>query len=600
MQVYKSLYLQTLLMALLYIGFTTNTKAQPAAPSLVCVNLLLSGDVALTWNPGTGGITCGATFDSYNIYAGDSEAGPFNLLDNVTDPLQTTFTDIVSNTTDPVYYYVTTQCGSLESDPSQVVSTTLPVAPVITNVTALDNDIVQINWQPSSSPETYGYTIYRADENNNFVEIGTVTGSDVGFYQDLDAEPGTGPQAYKIAAFDSCSLEAGPDNGIVHQTVFLTAQNDSCDNVISLNWTGYQGWDTDLEGYEILEVDENNVVINNVAMVDAATNTYDFELPEGQNTVCLRVVATRTSGPDNSFSNFVCASVVEANGPQSLCITNASVLPDNSIQLNWDIDLSNSVFNVEILRSRGDTIDLEDWESVDITSLSPSMITIDSTANTERYPYSYQILHLDQCNRPLSSNIVQTVALSGRDQFNLTNGLDWSAFYLTGANVLGYTLYRSPIGSDLYEPIADFSANEFTYQDPIDELDNTVPGFCYRIEALYEFDCEGLNPIPHSSFSNIICITQTARIFVPNAFAPEGINNIFIPVILYPNDNSYRMTILSRWGEVMFETTDINQGWDGTHKGELAPQGVYAYRITMQSDAGFNIERKGTVMLMRR
>jgi gliding motility-associated-like protein len=41
------------------------------------------------------------------------------------------------------------------------------------------------------------------------------------------------------------------------------------------------------------------------------------------------------------------------------------------------------------------------------------------------------------------------------------------------------------------------------------------------------------------------------------------------------------MTIYSRWGEQIFITTDINEGWDGTYQstGKKCPQGVYVYDV---------------------
>lgn len=85
----------TLLLCLLAIGAVNNTslKAQPT-PILQCVNVQLSGNILLTWTPGTVGVNCGATFTAYNIYVANNIA-TFTLLTSVSDPLQTTFTDAV-------------------------------------------------------------------------------------------------------------------------------------------------------------------------------------------------------------------------------------------------------------------------------------------------------------------------------------------------------------------------------------------------------------------------------------------------------------------------------------------------------------------------
>jgi len=56
-------------------------------------------------------------------------------------------------------------------------------------------------------------------------------------------------------------------------------------------------------------------------------------------------------------------------------------------------------------------------------------------------------------------------------------------------------------------------------------------------------------------------------------------NDEFKPVQRYDFVKTYNMSIYSRWGEIIFETGDIEQGWDGTHKGKPAPLGTYIYRI---------------------
>lgn len=69
--------------------------------------------------------------------------------------------------------------------------------------------------------------------------------------------------------------------------------------------------------------------------------------------------------------------------------------------------------------------------------------------------------------------------------------------------------------------------------------------------------------------------------WMPNAFSPngDGLNDVFKPVQRYDYVNSYNLSIFSRWGELIFETSNIEQGWDGNHKGKKAPIGTYVYRI---------------------
>ena len=57
--------------------------------------------------------------------------------------------------------------------------------------------------------------------------------------------------------------------------------------------------------------------------------------------------------------------------------------------------------------------------------------------------------------------------------------------------------------------------------------------------------------------------------------------------------------IYDRWGEKVFETNDINIGWDGTYKGEPLNIGVFVYFIKGKLKNGDDISKKGNVTLMR-
>lgn len=59
------------------------------------------------------------------------------------------------------------------------------------------------------------------------------------------------------------------------------------------------------------------------------------------------------------------------------------------------------------------------------------------------------------------------------------------------------------------------------------------------------------------------------------------------------------MTVFNRWGEIVFHSTDINSGWDGLYKGDVAKQDSYAYLIKAKDNRGREKVYKGTVTLLR-
>lgn len=94
----------------------------------------------------------------------------------------------------------------------------------------------------------------------------------------------------------------------------------------------------------------------------------------------------------------------------------------------------------------------------------------------------------------------------------------------------------------------------------------------------------------------------TPKIVLPNAFSPNGdsSNDTFRPANSCPVE--YNLTVYSRWGTVIFQTSDITIGWDGTFEGSPAPQGKYSYFASWVIEAnGLTIteEVRGELKLIR-
>jgi gliding motility-associated-like protein len=90
-------------------------------------------------------------------------------------------------------------------------------------------------------------------------------------------------------------------------------------------------------------------------------------------------------------------------------------------------------------------------------------------------------------------------------------------------------------------------------------------------------------------------------IVIPNAFTPnrDGHNDVF-RIIRHLNVRALvGFKIFNRWGQLVFETNDIEAGWDGTFKGEPQPMEVYQYFVKALNWDGEYILEKGNVTLVR-
>lgn len=86
---------------------------------------------------------------------------------------------------------------------------------------------------------------------------------------------------------------------------------------------------------------------------------------------------------------------------------------------------------------------------------------------------------------------------------------------------------------------------------------------------------------------------------LPTGFTPngDGENDIFI--IRGGPFKSVDFKVYNNWGEMVFKTNDGNEGWDGTHKGEKAPLGVYSWTFVVEMGNGQVIKKSGDVTLIR-
>lgn len=101
------------------------------------------------------------------------------------------------------------------------------------------------------------------------------------------------------------------------------------------------------------------------------------------------------------------------------------------------------------------------------------------------------------------------------------------------------------------------------------------------------------------SITKYIPIEVGLKVFTPNAFTPndDGFNNVLIPH--YENVKTVEFTVFNRWGEQLFKTNSLTEGWDGRYKGEPVPDGVYAYFVKAWGYDDNLYTYKATVTVLR-
>ena len=89
-------------------------------------------------------------------------------------------------------------------------------------------------------------------------------------------------------------------------------------------------------------------------------------------------------------------------------------------------------------------------------------------------------------------------------------------------------------------------------------------------------------------------------IYIPNAFTPngDGLNDIFMPTPV-GIAKFYFFRIFNRWGQIIFQTSQSFKGWNGMIGNQPAFPGTYIWEISGEDLKNSDIDKKGTVLLIR-
>lgn len=184
--------------------------------------------------------------------------------------------------------------------------------------------------------------------------------------------------------------------------------------------------------------------------------------------------------------------------------------------------------------------------------------------------------------------------------------------------------YFTPSKTTVYipnDPITFFniSQNATTYQwdfgDGLTSVEENpvhyyteMGNFTVTLTANNEYNCPNIY-----MSENLVFATASGTVEFPNAFTPNpngsngghydpnnpgaNLNDVFHPKA--SGVEEYQLLIFNRWGELIFESIDIDIGWDGYYKGKLAQQDVYVWKVRARTIQGTIINDAGDVTLIR-
>lgn len=353
---------------------------------------------------------------------------------------------------------------------------------------------------------------------------------------------------------------------------------------------------------------------------------------------------TVLSTPNASFE---AQPVSQVYPDATVTLTNNSIA--GMVQYNWNMDDGNDLssenpppytydtwgeYEIELIATNGSCSDTS-WQTVEIVPPPPvSFFELDTAGcgtmtvffqSQSLYAASY---HWDfgDGGEATVSNPVYTFYQAGVFDVTLTvtgyNNNETDVFTVTQA----VTIYPNAQAAFTISPTEVYIPDQ-----PIHALNLTQNASAYHWDFGDGATSEEENPIHHYTEEGVYDIYLVAynewncpdTFFVaaavqalaigdlvfPNAFTPNtssspgGLydpdsfdNDIFYP--LHRGVTEFLFQIYNKWGELLFETTDVNVGWDGYYRNELCKEDVYAWKVNARFSDNTQLIQAGDVTLL--
>ena len=404
---------------------------------------------------------------------------------------------------------------------------------------------------------------------------------------------------------------------VYHKSMNVDVEWKVCDSTNVVSWTQYVGLNPDYAvEYTVWYSDDNGTPWKEIPSSTTTDSTFDHLITDGGLTYYYQVQAKsldpNTPGYITPFSNVDSAYSVYEDTPLYYYLTNATVLPNNQVEVKYYRDLLTPVKGYTVFR--GDNAnELLPKRYFDANELGTAdrFTFIDETADVGAQEYYYQVVSQNDCDILTSrSNFGRTIHLVVEsDDEGLTNTLKWNRYLDWDSTVAYYNVYKTSnrvYSTTVYKQVMPNSAYDYNvFVDDIAEDVSSTGKYYYRVEAvqgpLLPSATNGYpnDLTPQVSNSNIAEALQDPLMYIPNAFAPDGVNKRFGPKGQFFQFDQFEMTIYNRWGEQIYLTNDIHLGWDGTVEGKDASAGSYVYMIRYVDGDGKEKRKKGSVTLIR-
>lgn len=397
---------------------------------------------------------------------------------------------------------------------------------------------------------------------------------------------------YRVREENACGKVSGMAGSVVHGSMELTAIADT--NTVHLVWNNYEGWQP---AYYVIERENETdpTLFDSIAFVPADSLHFADTLVRCYAHPNYRIMAVQDEEPHlSSRSDTSKASPPHSPQVPTHDLKRISVEYDREILAEWNEPFYSKFpltgYLPEYSKDGNTFYSVKDWLDMSQTDLTKRPLHVDDQS------YYFRIRVKDSCG-DIGPPGAESRSILLRTEVDSMERpvLRWSSYVGWELIPEYYIVERlEPDGSII--TLAIVGPLDTVYVDEITE-DVGRPDYCYRVTA-----CKYPEYFPLSrqvwSHSNVSCAPVRSRIFVPNAFTPNGdhLNDQFEVKGMYIY--RYHIQIFTRWGEEIFDSESFSDLWNGQYKGAPCQEDVYIYVIDAVGTDGKRYHLKGNITLL--
>jgi PKD repeat protein len=349
------------------------------------------------------------------------------------------------------------------------------------------------------------------------------------------------------------------------------------------------------------------------------------------------------------FADFDATPESQVFPDATIDLTNNSVA--GTVSYSWDMDDGEElnginpgtytydtwgVYDIELIVTNGFCSDTA-WKSVEIIPPPPSVdfdvdtagcapLTIHFQSNS-MYAAAYQWTFGDGGSSGVENPVYTyyqpgtynvTLTVTGFDGFQTDSHVIEQAVTVYPVAIAAFTITPNEVsipGQPIYTINLSQNATQYEWDFGDGSTSNDVnPLHYYQTEGYYDISLVAFNEwnCPDTFLIvDVVHAIAAGELDFPNAFTPNTVsssggvydptsfnNDIFFPIHYGVVD--YQLQVFNKWGELLYESFDVNMGWDGYYHDQLCKEDVYAWKAKASFSNGQEIIRAGDVTLLRK